>query len=185
MNPLLPQGLAAAALALACLGAQAHGDEAHGDAPHAVNATASSGPRFEAATEAFELVGRLEPGALTLFVHRFASSEPLGQAQVEVESGALQALATYQPASGSHVVRDARLLAALAQPGEHALVLTVTAGDEADLLEATLHTPAAAPAPAQTPTPLTLGLTAAALAATALGAMALRRRRASPKGDRT
>lgn len=130
--------LAALTLCAASLGAFAHGDEPHGDAPHAAGAAAPAGPRFEAATEAFELVGRLEDGALTLFVNRFETNEPVLQATVELESGAHKAVARYQADQGSYVVDAPRFVAALGQPGTHPVVVTLTAAGEADLLEASL-----------------------------------------------
>ena len=132
------RGLAALTLWAAALGACAHGDEPHGDAPHPAGAAAPAGPRFEAATEAFEMVGRLEDGALTLFVNRFETNEPVLRATVELESGEHKAVARYQAEQGSYVVNDARFVGALSQPGTHPLVVTLTAAGEADLLEASL-----------------------------------------------
>ncbi len=149
MRPLIQalRRAGGAALLALSLGVQAHGDEPHGDAPH----PASQGPavpRFETATEAFEVVGRLDAGALTLFVQRYASSEPVSQAQVEIEAGPHKAVARYDAAQGSYVLSDAALVKALSQPGEHALVLSVLAGSDADLLEARLQIqPPAAPSP--------------------------------------
>lgn len=134
-------------LALAAGAAVAHGDEPHGDAPHAPPPATVTGPRFEAATEMFELVGRLDDGALTLWLNRFATGEPVAGAAIELELDTLKAQASYRAAQGDYVVTDAAFVAALAAPGQHALVLTVNAGDEADLLDGTVAI--AAPAPAE------------------------------------
>ena len=130
---------AALVLSAYSIGAHAHGDEPHGDAPHPVDAgAAAAGLRFEAATEAFEIVGRLESGALTLFVNKFETNEPVLEAKVELESGEQKAVATYQAQQSSYVVNESKFVAALSKPGAHSVVVTVTSGSEADLLEATL-----------------------------------------------
>lgn len=170
---------ALALLTLLPMAVQAHGDEPHGDAPHPAAAATAGPPRFEAATEAFELVGRLDASGLTLFVNRFATNEPVLKARVELESGPLKAVATYREDAGSYFVSEPAFLKALGQPGAHPLVVTITAGNEADLLEASFTTPQ--PAPAE---PLVHGSQAAwaaggaAVLALVAGAWALRRRRA-------
>ena len=174
--------LTALALATASGTASAHGDEPHGDEPHPVATAAPGAPRLEAATDAFELVARLEEAGLTLFVNRFETNEPVLQAQVELESGALKAVAAYQAGPGSYVVADAAFLKALRQPGSHPLVVTVTAGDEADLLEGTLDVAddsAAAPtgAPRAVWLPAVAGTLGVAALLGAAGLLALRRRR--------
>jgi len=171
--------IATVVLASVTLPAVAHGDEPHGDAPHPV-ATADAGPpRFETATDLFELAGRLEGDALTMFVNRFETNEPVLQAAVEVEAVNLKAIATYQPDEGSYVVNDAGFVQALGQPGEHAIVVIVTAGDDADLMDAVVRVAAEQDAaadaqrlPAQAP-----ALAGAfGLGALAAGALVLRRR---------
>lgn len=137
MTLTLLRWAAACLLAAPALTAFAHGDEPHGDAPH-TDTHAEASPRFETATEAFELVGRLQNAVLTLFINRFETSEPVLQARVELESGDLKALAVFQAQQGAYVVTDPKFIAALSQPGAHPLVVTLTAGQEADLMEATL-----------------------------------------------
>lgn len=191
MRTFLQPGLALLLAALAALvtlatlsgPARAHGDEPHGDEPHPPGTAAPALPRLEAATDLFELVARLEPAALVLFINRFESSEPVLQAEVELETGTLQARAVFDPALGSYAVDDAAFLAALHQPGRHALVLTVTAGDEADLLEGVLEVADTEQGHAHGPGeallaawPVALGV-AAGLAAGAGTAWWLRRRR--------
>ena len=126
----------AASTALAGPGAHGPGGE-HLDAP-ASAAAAGGVPRVEASTEAFELVGQLYEGELSLLIDRFETNEPVLGAQVEVESGGLKAVATFHADHGDYAVDDARLLALLSQPGEHALVFTVVKGQESDLLDGTL-----------------------------------------------
>lgn len=128
-----------ALLALAAIaGPGAHGpDGAHLDGPPgALQGKAEAS--VQASSERFELVARLQSGELSLFVDRFDSNEPVLGAQLEVESGALKANARFRPESGDYAVTDAALLAALHRPGEHALVFTLVAGQDSDLLDATL-----------------------------------------------
>lgn len=129
----------AGALALAGSLAFAHGDEPHGDEPHAPAGSAGGLPRFEAASDAFEVVGRLESDVFTLYLNRFKTNEPVAKAEIELESGDLKATATYDPVQDSYRVAEAGFVKALSQPGNHALVVTLTAGSEADLLEGSLE----------------------------------------------
>jgi hypothetical protein len=116
-----------------------HGGEDHGDTPMAANG--SGLPRVEAHTETFELVGQLDSEELSLLIDRYESNEPVLGARVTVESGGIEAQATFHADHGDYAVDDARLLALLRQPGEHALVFTVTLGADADLLDGTLRRP--------------------------------------------
>lgn len=182
MNKHFIEGIAALVLGAAALNALAHGDEPHGDEPHPPGTEAPAGPRFEAATEAFEIVGRLEDGALTLFINRFETNEPVARAKVELESGDRKATAAYRDDAGSYVVSEPKFVQALAQPGTHPMVVTVTAGDEADLLEATLNMtpPAGDAAPAERPVSVTAALAGTlGLGVLGAGVWVVRRRRAA------
>lgn len=141
MNPVRTL-LLGTALAAAALPALAHGDEDHSE-PHAVTAApmAAQGPRTEAQTDAFELVASLEQDRLVLHIDRFDTNEPVEGAQVEVDTGGVQAVAT-QSSPGVYWVAQG----ALGQPGKHPLTITIETEDTADLLTATLEVPAA-PAP--------------------------------------
>lgn len=119
----------------------AHGPNGeHLDAPSA-GATGSAAPRIEAKSEAFELVGLLQGGELSILINRFETNEPVLGATVEVESGNLKARAPFHADHGDYAVADASFVAALGKPGSHPLVITITAGTEADLLEGTLAVP--------------------------------------------
>lgn len=183
MNRTLLRAAAAVVLVAPAWAALAHGDEPHGDAPHA-DAHAPASPRFETVTESFELVGRLQNAVLTLFIQRFETNEPVLQAQVELESGALKARAVFQPQPGAYVVTDPAFIAALSQPGAHPIVVTLTAGQEADLMEATL-TQAAHDDEAHTGAPRrgallwAGGVAAVALGAAGVGVWRRRQRRAA------
>lgn len=95
-------------------------------------------PRFEAKSEAFELVAELRAGELAIVVDRYESNEPVLDAKLEVETGTLKAVATFRAEQGDYVFTDAALLKTLAAPGEHGLVFTLVAGNDSDLLDGTL-----------------------------------------------
>ena len=125
---------------LAWAGPGAHGPNGeHLDTPTAMNGAGL--PRVEAHSDLFELVGQLHEGELSLLIDRYDSNEPVLGAKVMVESGGIEVVATFHTDHGDYAVEDARLLALLRQPGEHALVFTVTLGADADLLDGTLRRP--------------------------------------------
>lgn len=178
----------AALLAALCLaGAALAGPGAHGpngehlDGP-AQQGAASSVPKLEAKSELFELVATLGGGELSILVDRYDTNEPVLGAKVEVEAGAAKAVARFHADHGDYAVDDAAFLQALAKPGEHALVFTVAAGEQADLLDGTLRVPAqkAADDHVDVLTPRNAALAAGVLllAAGAAGVLVLRRKRA-------
>ena len=130
----------------ALAGPGAHGPNGeHLDGP-AASGTASALPRLEAQTEAFELVATLQAGELSVLTDRYETNEPVLNAVLEVESGGIKAKAVFRADQGDYAINDAKLLALLRSPGEHALVFTLTAGAESDLLDGTLVTAAGAAA---------------------------------------
>lgn len=139
---LLPWGFASL-MALYAIASHAspgaHGPNGeHLDAP-TVSASGKASPRIEAKSELFELVGTLAGGELSLLIDRFATNEPLLKADVEVESGGLKAKAKFHADIGDFSVDDPALLKKLSTPGEHALVITVLAGADTDLLDGVLR----------------------------------------------
>ncbi|MDB5572790.1 MAG: transporter [Hyphomicrobiales bacterium] len=113
----------------------AHEGHDHAAAPPSAPA-ASGAPRFEAATEAFELVAVRRGSDLVVWLDRFDTNVPVTDATVEVETpdGPQAAAATPE---GTY-----RLPAPWAQrPGGHELLFTVTAGETVDLLTGTLVVP--------------------------------------------
>lgn len=121
-------------------GPGAHGPNGeHLDAPTAA-LFAPQSPRVVAQSEAFELVAELQGGRLSIILDRYESNEPVLAATLEVAAGDLKATATFQSDSSDYAVTDAPLLALLSQPGEHALVFTILAGAETDLLDGVLVT---------------------------------------------
>jgi hypothetical protein len=96
----------------------AHGPNGeHLDGPTAIRA-ASALPRVEAKSEIFELVAELRASELAIVVDRYESNEPVLGAKLDVESGALKAVAAFRAEQGDYVVTDAAMLKALAAPGE-------------------------------------------------------------------
>ena len=136
---LLLPGIAA----VAAPGAHGPGGE-HLDAPAQISGTGSN-PRMETRSDLFELVAQLGGGELSILINRFASNEAVLGARVEVEVGAHKAAAEFHSDHGDYSVTDAAMLKALAAPGEHAMVFTVIAGKDSDLLDGTLTVAAAAP----------------------------------------
>ncbi len=128
--------------ALTWAGPGAHGPNGeHLDSPKTDNQI-QAGLRIEANSDIFELVGTLSGGELSIFIDRFVTNEPLLQAQVEVESGALKAQAKFRAEIGDYKIDDPAMLQKLSTPGEHPLVITVIAGKDSDLLDAVLRVPA-------------------------------------------
>ena len=127
----------------------AHGPNGeHLDGPATMRA-ASSLPRIEGKSEAFELVAELRASELAILIDRYESNEPVLGAKLEVESGPLKAVAAFRAEQGDYVVTDAAMLKALAAPGEHGLVFTLVAGKDSDLLDGTLVGPASRAAAAK------------------------------------
>lgn len=95
-------------------------------------------PVAVAESEAFEAVGRLSDEGLVWFIDRTDSNAPVLDARLEVEANGQTQLARFRPEQGDYLIADAGWLKALRQPGEHALALTLLAGDDSDLLTASL-----------------------------------------------
>jgi len=121
-------------------GPGAHGPNGeHLDAPAAHVGSAADTPRMTAQSDVFELVAQLNDGEMSILIDHYATNAPVLNASVEVESGAFKAQATFHKDHGDYAVDDAAMLKHLATPGEHAVVITVMAGDDSDLLEGVLH----------------------------------------------
>ena len=141
-------GLTASLLALMPVltwaGPGAHGPNGeHLDAPTTGQANAiQANLQIEAKSDLFELVATLTGGELSILIDRFATNEPVLQAQVEVESGGLKAQAKFHTDIGDYAIDDPAMLKKLSTPGEHPLVITVLAGKDSDLLDAVLRVPA-------------------------------------------
>lgn len=125
------------AAALAAPGAHGPNGE-HLDGP-AQNGAGTAAPRVEAKSELFELVATLSGGELSILVDRYETNEPVLNARLEVEAGPHKATAKFHGDLGDYAVDDPAFLKALERTGEHALVFTVAAGQQTDLLDGTLR----------------------------------------------
>ena len=138
----LPRAAALACnFAMAAPGAHGPGGEHLDEAGRPAAGTAL--PRIVAKSELFELVAELKGGELVIVVDRFETNEPVLNARLEVASGGLESVAAFRAEAGDYVVADPALLKALATPGEHALLFTLAAGKDTDLLDGTLVMPGA------------------------------------------
>ncbi|MBW6399304.1 efflux RND transporter periplasmic adaptor subunit [Roseomonas sp. HJA6] len=119
--------------------AAAHEGHDHGAAAEPV---ASALPRTESQSDLFELVAILQPGgALTVTLDRYADNSPVdGSVTLSLDG---QEVAAERHGIGLFVARHPLL----ERPGRLDLVFTVTAGEEMDLLTATLEVPAPAATP--------------------------------------
>ena len=143
MKPLTLFFAAMLAMSPAAAGPGAHGPNGeHLDAPAA--AAGAVLPRIETFTEAFELVGQLTKGELSIMIDRYETNEPVLNGELEVQYKHLKAKATFHADMGDYAVDDPALLAALSKPGAHPLLFTLVAGEESDLLEGTLQVAQAA-----------------------------------------
>lgn len=128
----------AASAAFASPGAHGPNGE-HLDGAAANGPAAGSVPRVETFSEAFELVGHLSGGELSIMVDRYDTNEPVLNGKLEVQYKNMKAQARFHADIGDYAIDDQKLLKALAAPGKHALLFTFAANDESDLLEGTLE----------------------------------------------
>jgi hypothetical protein len=149
--------LLAASAAFASPGAHGPNGE-HLDGP-AGQVAAGAVPRIETFTEDFELVGNLSGGELSILIDRYESNEPVLNGKLDVQYQDLKASATFHADIGDYAITDPRLLQAISKPGKHALLFTLVAGKDSDLLEGTLEVaaPAAGHAGAAIPRWLWIG----------------------------
>ncbi len=117
-----------------------HEGHVHGDEPAP---PAAAAPRAEAHSDLFEIVAVLGPDRrLWLYLDRHATSEPIDGATLQVTVDG-EDIGTAARASEAVYVLAAP---ALERPGQRNLVFTITAGEDMDLLPATLEIPPVAAA---------------------------------------
>lgn len=121
----------------------AHGpDGEHLDAPGG-HVHTDAGPRIESANGSFELLGHLQEEELSILIDRYETNEPVLDGKLEVEANGVKVPARFHADHGDYAVDDAQFLKSIAAPGKHALVFTLTAGNESARLEGTLEVAAA------------------------------------------
>ena len=115
-----------------------HAHDGHDHGQQTPAAPASAAPRGEAHSDKFELVAVVQGNALLFYIDDFVTNEPLEQATVEVETP--DGPATAKPLSGGVYRLDAPFL----DKGGHIdLIVTVSRGDDTEILPLTLDIPAA------------------------------------------
>ena len=100
-----------------------HGDEA----PTAASGAAS--PRISSHSDLFELVAVVENSEMKIYLDRYTSNEPVTDAKIEVEAGAIKGMAVPQ-ADGSYSFKSELL----GKPGALSVSFLVVAGKDTDLL---------------------------------------------------
>ncbi|MGL4974665.1 MAG: efflux RND transporter periplasmic adaptor subunit, partial [Bosea sp. (in: a-proteobacteria)] len=118
------------------VGLKAHEGHDHGAPPTPVSNTIA--PRVDASSTMFELIAVYRNNALTIFVDRFTTNEPVTGAQVEVDTPKGTLTAKENP-DGTYAL-PAEWAAA---GGNFDLIFTVTAGSDLDVLTGTLKLPSA------------------------------------------
>lgn len=132
---LLSVALIVALASLVQAGPGHSGDEGHAhDAP---TAQSSQSPRIVATSEAYQLVGILKAGVLTIYLDRESDNAPVTSAGIEVSANGATLPAEPQP-GGTYSVAAEKI----AQPGENVLEFSIREGDAFDLLGGTLILPA-------------------------------------------
>ncbi len=111
-----------------------HAHEGHDEDAGAAPPHVEAAPRATAHSEDFELVAVLEPAQLTLYLDRYADNAPVADARIEVDSGTLKTLAQ-QTAPGVYAVAREPFATA----GQYPITFVVEAGEDTDLLSATLE----------------------------------------------
>jgi hypothetical protein len=99
----------------------------HGDESAAAAGAAS--PRVSAHSDLFELVGKVEGNSLKIYLDRYDTNEPVTDAQIEVEVGSVKGIAAAQADGSYSFAHDV-----FTKPGDLAVIFTIVAGKDADLL---------------------------------------------------
>ncbi len=114
--------------------AMAHEGHDHGAPPTPVSITIA--PRVDASSTMFELIAVYRNNALTIFVDRFVTNEPVTGAKVEVDTPKGAVTAKENP-DGTYSLPVEWAVAG----GSYDLIFTVTAGADIDVLTGTLKLP--------------------------------------------
>ena len=124
-------------LAVTALISPARAGEGHDHGDAQVTSASESSPRFTAHSNLFEAVGLLLGDELSITLDRYATNEPVLKAKVEVASGSYKAVAVFHADHGDYSLPST----AFKKPGTYAIVLTITAGEQTDLLTGELVVP--------------------------------------------
>ncbi len=132
------------ALAVLCSPAVSSQAEAHAGHDHgaSIKVSASVAPRFEAASDDFELLAVLKGPDLIVTLDRFRTNEPISQAKIEATVNGDAATVTAN-ADGTFKLTSPHF----GKPGRAEVLLTLQAGPITDLLAGALEVPGTAAAP--------------------------------------
>ena len=132
MTQLLPL-FRAVLIGMLCMAgsAFAHEGQDHADQTKSV-AQVGATPRLEATSGSFELVAVLQKGELVIYLDSFETNAPITAAEITVETPG-------GPVIAAAKAETYRLAAPWAQAGSHALIFTVTADDQTEILSGTLR----------------------------------------------
>lgn len=124
-------------VAISLLAFAAHAHEGHDDATPGVSAAIAGGvPRVAANSDLFEIVGVVDNGVMTLFLDRYATNEPIANAKIDIEIGAVKGAA--QPnADGTYTFKHPLLV----QPAQLPITFAIAAASDSDLLTAEVVIP--------------------------------------------
>jgi hypothetical protein len=160
----------------------AYAHEGHDDAA-SPPVSVGGAPRIEAASDLFEVTGVVENGAMTVYLDRYATNEPVVGAKIDIDAGSAKGVAQPNP-DGTYMFSHA----ALAQFGTVPVTFAVSAGPDADLLtgELVITDPNATKASSQPTfawTQVAWLVGALILVGIALGSLWFRRRQLSRKSS--
>lgn len=108
----------------------------HGEAKKPAGAVAAS-PRFQGHSDLFEVVGVLKRDELSIMIDRYATNDPVLDAKVEVESGALKKTAVFHADHGDYSLPAE----SFRKPGTYPITLTIVSGKDTDLIAGDLVVP--------------------------------------------
>lgn len=118
-------------------GAPAFAGEGHDHGEAKTPAAATASPRFQGHSDLFEVVGILKGNELSITIDRYATNEPVLNATVEVESGALKNAAAFHSEHGDYSLSAENFR----KPGTYPITLTIVSGKDTDLLAGDLVVP--------------------------------------------
>lgn len=101
----------------------------HGEAKAPAGAVAAS-PRFQGHSDLFEVVGILKGDELSIMIDRYATNDPVLNAKVEVESGAVKKTAVFHADHGDYSLPAE----SFRKPGTYPITLTIVSGKDTDLI---------------------------------------------------
>ena len=122
-----------------------HAGHDHGDDENPTATAEISDPRFAVETSLFQLVGEAHGEVLTLYLDAFDTNAPVAGAVVNVSAGADDQVADERSSGIYQISGDW-----VATSGQHDLIISITAGEDADLLLAEFIVPEPTAEPSKT-----------------------------------